>query len=670
MTADDILTRLKDKDTNAEELLEACSDIHHKLHLRELAVFQRFTNILTKQGRPTRAYEVANDGLSAFPTDITLKYERAAAAKRGGNPRFAETLLKPLLPAARTDATIPLSLRVDILALQGGILKDLSRNDPKLVAPAAEVYQQAAELPGAAESSDRGTFPLINAATLWRIAEDSERSQSLATEVIRRLDTIANGDAVWHPASYGEAYLLLGRHDQATQEYLQAVHAAEAANRLGDLVSIRGNIERLRIAGLTADVSFLDTHLGSVIVFSGHMVDSPDRLAKGHPVRFPNTPKLTDAVSAAITAKLEALNAKVGYCSLACGGDILFAKAMLARKAELHIVLPHAVHDFLRTSVNFGQEARHWSRWRKDFDEVIHAVPEANVQYTTREPYLGSNDLYDFSNHVLQGLAVMRAKQRASVPQALLLIDRLLPGLPGGATSFGVAWNEAEYAVHEVPLRAIRDTVNEPIPAMAEKPATPVATSVIPRRVKMMLFADLAGFSTIEEWRQADFLLAFTDYLKRLFASSVGQTATYLNTWGDGVHAVFDEVSAATAFALELVEPRQVSQPEWAAFGLGDTVPFRVGLHAGPVFELKDYFRDQQVAYYGQHVNRAARIEPATMQGCVYASEPFAALLTMANANRFHIEAVGVQSLAKDYDRCPLYHVSRATNPSRSSGTP
>jgi class 3 adenylate cyclase len=117
-------------------------------------------------------------------------------------------------------------------------------------------------------------------------------------------------------------------------------------------------------------------------------------------------------------------------------------------------------------------------------------------------------------------------------------------------------------------------------------------------------------------------------------------------------------VELAADFAVELIEPRQIPPLDWASFGLGETIPIRVGLHTGPVFELRDLFQSRP-GYGGQHVNRAARIEPVAVRGCVYASETFAALLTVEARDRFVIESVGIQSLAKEYDRCRLYRIER-----------
>ena len=84
-----------------------------------------------------------------------------------------------------------------------------------------------------------------------------------------------------------------------------------------------------------------------------------------------------------------------------------------------------------------------------------------------------------------------------------------------------------------------------------------------------------------------------------------------------------------------------------------------MALHAGPLIELTDLFQNRP-AYSGLHVTRAARIEAVTLRGCVYASEPFAAALSLFGAGRFLCDRVGALELAKNYDRCTLFHVTRA----------
>ena len=660
MTEEEILQRLSEPNVSSERLLEECRGPDQKMWQGNARLYKAFTNKLLVQGYPARALDLAREGKEFIADDLELQFMLALAARRGGNPRYAQSLLDPLLARAQ-DLTnsIDASLRVEILSLKGAVLKLLSRKDPAMAAQAAQWYEKAGNIPGVSESADGGAFPLINAATMWRLAGHWERSQDLATVVIDRLATRVSDteDKIWRLASLGEAYLLLGKTEKSIQMYREAISGALATNRLGDLGAIRGNLQLLREHGIPADTSCLDEQIGCVVAFSGHMVDSPDRLRAGHQQRFPNSPGLIDAVKSAISAKLQEMNASIGFCSMASGGDLLFAKAMIERNAELHIVFPFSEHDFLRTSVNFGQTTDAWRRWTKLFNEVIEAVPAQRIRYATQEPYLGSNELFGHASKVQQGMAILRARERGTAPLALALIDRSLPGLSGGSVSFLEEWLSTGNASQEIDLRALRESQGEwPIPK--EKVAAPTTISRLKRPVRSMLFADVAGFSGIPEWSLAEFLADYAEYLKTLFASKVGQAAIYANTWGDGIYAVFEHVADAASFALELVEPTIGIQPVWADFDLGETVPIRVGLHSGPVFELPDLFQGRP-GYGGQHVNRAARIEPATVQGCAYASEAFAALLTVEGGKEFHIESVGLHSLAKGYDRSPLYRIGR-----------
>src|SRR5689334_5955826 len=93
------------------------------------------------------------------------------------------------------------------------------------------------------------------------------------------------------------------------------------------------------------------TKMPRVFLFSGHMMDAPDRATP----RFPSS--LESAVSKAIAAKLAELDAgpdDLGISSAACGGDILFAEAALDRGVKLRIYLPFDEQTFLAKSVEFA----------------------------------------------------------------------------------------------------------------------------------------------------------------------------------------------------------------------------------------------------------------------------------------------------------------------------
>ena len=96
----------------------------------------------------------------------------------------------------------------------------------------------------------------------------------------------------------------------------------------------------------------------------------------------------------------------------------------------------------------------------------------------------------------------------------------------------------------------------------------------------------------------------------------------------------------------------------WARKKLPPELNLRVGLHAGPVFNCVDPVTKQQNSI-GTHVSRAARIEPITPHGEVYASREFAAVAASEGVAEFACSYLGLTSFHKGYGTFPLYHVHR-----------
>jgi class 3 adenylate cyclase len=98
----------------------------------------------------------------------------------------------------------------------------------------------------------------------------------------------------------------------------------------------------------------------------------------------------------------------------------------------------------------------------------------------------------------------------------------------------------------------------------------------------------------------------------------------------------------------------------WRANGFPHPLALRIGLHVGPVQRVLDPITRRR-NFTGSHVNRAARIEPITPPGAVYASEAFAALAAIHDTPGFVCEYAGRTALAKAAGTYPLYHVRRST---------
>ena len=124
-----------------------------------------------------------------------------------------------------------------------------------------------------------------------------------------------------------------------------------------------------------------------VLLFSGHMIDAPGREAP----RFPagKEPVVANEIARLLDSPNIAANSSdLAICSGACGGDLLFAEACLARGTSLELYLPFDETTFLANSVDFAGDD-----WRKRFfaaksKAALHVHPTNSVRSgPTKIPY-------------------------------------------------------------------------------------------------------------------------------------------------------------------------------------------------------------------------------------------------------------------------------------------
>lgn len=128
-----------------------------------------------------------------------------------------------------------------------------------------------------------------------------------------------------------------------------------------------------------------------VFLFSGHMIDAPDRPQP----RFP-AQKEADAARA-ISATLDAMQADpndLAICGGACGGDLIFAEAALARGCRLHIHIQFEEPAFLEASVAFAGDA-----WMDRYRTVTsHPNTRLRIQPNDLGPPPAGTDPYERNN--------------------------------------------------------------------------------------------------------------------------------------------------------------------------------------------------------------------------------------------------------------------------------
>lgn len=172
-------------------------------------------------------------------------------------------------------------------------------------------------------------------------------------------------------------------------------------------------------------------------------------------------------------------------------------------------------------------------------------------------------------------------------------------------------------------------------------------------RIAGILFADVVGFSALSDVEVVQFHYEFLGAVGRLLALT-RHPPLVRNTWGDGLYLIFETVRDAGVFALEL--SAMIVETDWAGVDLPDTLRLRIGLHAGPLFDFSDRVTGQ-LTLAGKHVTRAARVEPVTPPGLVYATQEFAALAAAYGVTEFICEPVGRVRLAKKAGMTPLFTV-------------
>ncbi len=288
-----------------------------------------------------------------------------------------------------------------VLAIRGRLLKDRAARHAgdardRLCRQAAEAYEQAAALKPA-------SYPLINAATLYYLAGDRDRTETLARRTLALVESNPEEPETpyYRAATRAEALLLLGRHEDASAAFAEAALLAPQAWE--DHASTLRQFA-LILAAQGQDASWLDAHRPPrSLHFGGHMSFDPKVIRREH-------------LDEKIAAVLDEENVGFGFGALAAGADIIIAEALLERGAEVHAVLPGGAEAFAAVSVDpFGRA------WRRRFDAVLASAETVRPV----RPLGGAPDsaMIGLADEVAMGAALMNGRRLESSAVQLLVLD-------------------------------------------------------------------------------------------------------------------------------------------------------------------------------------------------------------------------------------------------------
>lgn len=594
---------------------------------------QEVKNLISK-GEFFRAYDAAIHALGNNPDNTALKHRALLALANAGAYRLALARFK--------DMSLHHSHELDVQCLLARLHKDMGFAQKGEAARtrflnAFQLYEQAWQMH---RDSPQAYYPAINAAACAAFSGTPDKAEQWAGVVLGQLKSLKNnlvdqGEQYWINATRIEALLIQGQLGAAralVPETLSLIESDWTA-----LASTLRQLQRLCTC-LGHDFNSLGFSTPpSIIHYTGHLISPTGRFPEHEEAR----------VGEQIQELLELYNVGVGYGSLAAGADILFAENLLKRGADLHVVLPFDRDDFLKVSV-----LRCGPHWATRFEYCLNAA--RSVRMATDDAYLQDEQLFTYCSQIAMGLAILNARHmNAAVAQIGVWDGRTHETLAGTEADLR-QWNLTGLPQHLMNSQGA--TFSEGLPAnLAEVPRAKRPANNQGRESKAMLFADVKGFSKLGDATLPVFVEQIMGRLAKVTAQHKNQLHS-INTWGDGIFAVFNNVAAAAECALAMQE--SMALIDRTALGLPEELSLRIGLHLGPVYLTLDPITQRETAI-GAHVSRAARIEPITPEGCVYVTETFAAVLAISSKNEFACDYVGQTETAKNYGLMRMFLLRR-----------
>jgi hypothetical protein len=477
-------------------------------------------------------------------------------------------------------------------ATRARLLKDRALRTPlpdrqALLIAAADAY-------GAADALRPAPYTRINEATMRFLAGDRDRACAIAQDLLQwiaRATDLAE-TPYFIAATCAEAQLLCG--DQAAA--IAAMRNACAADPDGwpDRASTLRQFA-LILAATGADQRWLDEFRPPrSLNFAGHLGIAVDR---------------ADGLRATLADWLAAQAIGFGFGALAAGADIVIAEALVAHGAELHVVLPTRIDEFIAQSV-----APYDPAWTARFAACLAAAH--SVQCVTSVTGAYEPLATQLAADVAMGAAVLNARRLQSTAWQLLVIDDV-PGAYGGGLgtrTIGERWRDRDRQHCLVVPRSA------PVPASSQRP---VPEGRHDRRLAAMVMITFDGLDACDEGRFSDAVdTVIAPFRQRCAALAVQPDLTL--PIGNARLVAFADPDAAWHFASSLL-----ALPPLA-------LPLRIAGHYGIAHWL-----DDPAALVGRATADLARIAAAALPGVLTASETLTCALSVNLSGAMIAEHIG-----------------------------
>lgn len=559
---------------------------------------------LIEQGRYFEARSKAEYALLQSQ-DLRLKQLFALALSKSGAPEAALEFMMPVYVQFHEDT--------ESAGIMGSICKELFKKTQT-----ASFAIQSRDTYLKNFTATKNYYTGINAASMSAMAGQLGKGREIAAEVI----SILEGKPMdfWTLATLGEAHMFVKNKPKSVEYYVQA--RKNAHKDWGKITSIYNQLWLLNhFLPVPNDIIklFSPPRVGA---FVGHMIDHPHRSEP----RFP--PSMEQKIKEMIVHSIRSLNLQIGYCSLACGGDILFAEAMAEEGGEVNIFLPFEKSDFVKTSVQFAG-----ADWVNRFNVLLDKFPVTTI---STEPYGGFDDMFPFQTKVIFGAAAMRSESYHDEPTLLTVLSEVdLQRKEGGTRDTISLWPFPKRYVNINPdIFSTDNAVHAPQAELSQ----PIERATVDRPVLYLAYADLSEVSAKERAKIIHYKKEDIDQTDQILLDEQ-DNATLL--------AAFTTPSAAIEFVRFVVNSIKP---------LYHVLSYKICLHAGPTY-IQPAEKNGGKKLSGKTVQYVREMSKLTTKGSLFASDHFAALLTL-NGNMFSIEYSGIFNLPDSQQKRSVYRVS------------
>jgi tetratricopeptide (TPR) repeat protein len=566
---------------------------------------------LIDQGRYFEARSRAEKELE-HSQDLRLKQLYALALSKCGVPEAALTFMESVYSQFPDDP--------ESAGILGSICKELFK---KTQTNSFAIRSRDTYLKNFAITKNYYTG--INAASMSAMAGQVGKSREIATEVIALLPNEAK--EFWELTTLGEAYMLTKNRPKTLEYYVQA--RKEAGQDWGKITSVYNQLWLLNHFLPVPNEILKLFSPPKVATFVGHMIDHPNR----NEPRFPAA--IGQKVKDAILHTIRSSNLQIGYCSLACGGDILFAEAMAEEGREVNIFLPFNAEDFLAVSVQFAG-----TEWTQRFNALLSRFP---VTYVSHESYQGMDDIFLYQTKIIFGAATLRSRSYHHEPTLVTVLSEVdLQRKEGGTRDTIGLWPFPKNMVNINPDIFLPGTFVRSVPAMhpagAPKPS-------LTRPVLYLVYVNLMNLPATEREKLLHYQ-SEDNMNSEFFFLPEPSTNSLL--------AAFPSESASIEYLFFAMETLKAS---------GHNTSCKINLHAGPV--AVNPAPAPQPLLDGNTVSQIREMSVYSSAGEIFASDHFATLLALAGG-MFEIEYAGIFLLPSNNEKTTLYKIGIKSRNRRS----